>query len=314
MISAAQRYHATSDLWLVTTYFNPAGFRRKRESYERFLAPILAAGLPLLTVECAFGAAPFSLADGPGMLRRRARDVLWQKERLINLAIASLPASCRKVAWIDGDVLFENPDWAVEAARVLDRQPLVQLFSRAAQQLPDGTIAGESEQASFAAIGSTDTKPARQLEWEQHGHTGYAWAARRELLATRGLYDRFVLGGADHAIAHAACGGWDSPCLQRRWQTNPRQRDDFLAWAEPFEQDVGGDIGCIEGGLLHLWHGAEGHRRYEQRHRDLADLGFDPATALKLDEHGCWAWRDPESGLRELAAEYFRQRLEDQDV
>src|SRR5437867_4278139 len=56
-------------------------------------------------------------------------DILWQKERLLNLALRTLPPSCKKVAWIDCDVVFQADDWAERTSRLLDRFMLVQPFT-----------------------------------------------------------------------------------------------------------------------------------------------------------------------------------------
>src|SRR5690348_10790032 len=101
----ADRYAPAADLWVVTAYFNPAGFRSKRRNYDLFRDRIAAAGIPLVTVECALGGRPFELPHGPDVRRVHGRDVMWQKERLLNVAIAGLPAGCRKVAWLDADIL-----------------------------------------------------------------------------------------------------------------------------------------------------------------------------------------------------------------
>lgn len=112
----ADRYHPAPDLGLIATFFNPAGYRTKRVNYDRFRAPLDDAGLRLVVVECGFGDATFDLPAGEGVFHVRGRDVMWQKERLLNLALARLPAGCTKVAWLDADLLFENPGWAAETA------------------------------------------------------------------------------------------------------------------------------------------------------------------------------------------------------
>jgi hypothetical protein len=38
--------------------------------------------------------------------------VLWQKERLLNLAIKLVPLHVKSIAWLDCDVIFDRPDWA----------------------------------------------------------------------------------------------------------------------------------------------------------------------------------------------------------
>ncbi|HYD47870.1 MAG TPA: glycosyltransferase, partial [Terriglobales bacterium] len=315
-IVPAARYRSAGDLWLITTYFNPAGYRRKRQHYRRFREPIDAGGLPLLTVECAFGDRPFDLPAGEDVLQLRGRDVLWQKERLLNLAIARLPPSCTKVAWLDSDICFENEQWAALASAALERVPLLQLFEQAVLLPPDATEFDGAGQiiSSYAAVAAANLSLARSGEWEQHGHTGYAWAAQRDLLTRHGLYDRFVLGGSDHAIAHAACGAWDSPCLQRRWRANAAQERDFLCWAEKFHQEIDSRIGFVPGAVLHLWHGSESDRRYESRHQDLGRAGFDPARHLRSAANGCWQWAPEAPALAAVVGDYFRSRNEDEGL
>ena len=47
-------------------------------------------------------------------------------------------------------------------------------------------------------------KLAESLWFDIHGHTGFAWGARREVLDQVPLFDRAIVGTADHIIAHAS--------------------------------------------------------------------------------------------------------------
>ena len=62
-------------------------------------------------------------------MQRRARDVLWQKERLLNVALDFRPDDCEEVAWLDCDVVFAANDWPERARAALETHSLVQLFS-----------------------------------------------------------------------------------------------------------------------------------------------------------------------------------------
>ncbi|MFX5494217.1 hypothetical protein ABTD62_20980, partial [Acinetobacter baumannii] len=81
----------------------------RRRNYGLFMQGMREAGVPCLTVECAFGDAPFDLPPSLDVIQIRSETLLWQKERLLNLGASWLPASCRFVAWIDCDILFDNP-------------------------------------------------------------------------------------------------------------------------------------------------------------------------------------------------------------
>ena len=72
-----------SELYAITTYYNPASYRRRLRNYR------LQAGLkvPLVTVELGFGGT-FELTgdDADILVRLPAGSILWQKERLLNVA------------------------------------------------------------------------------------------------------------------------------------------------------------------------------------------------------------------------------------
>lgn len=314
MVAPAARYAPVDDLWIVTTHYNPAGYARRQRHSERFRAHLHACGLRVLTVECAFGDQPFLLAPAPDVLRVRARDVLWQKERLINLAIASLPPACTKVAWIDSDVLFENPAWAVETSRLLDRVALAQPFASIIRLPRDAEVYTGTGHTmpSMAAVLARDPHAARTATYDRHGDTGMAWAARRELLA-HGLYDACIAGGGDHAMAHAAAGAWEAPCLSRIIGGAGGYRAHFMRWAEPFHRAVGGAIGVVDGSALHLWHGDTADRHYVDRHHALNAFGFDPHHDLRVGAGGCWEWATAKPELHAWMADYFHRRREDGD-
>lgn len=309
----ARAYVPADDLGVVTCYFNPGGYRTRLRNYRRFAATLERSRVHWLVVECAFGSDPFTLPPSPRVVRVRARDVMWQKERLLNVAVAHLPATCTKVAWLDCDVLFANSEWAVETSALLERWAVVQPFKWVVR-LPRGFTAywglGDVWK-SFGAVYAHD--PARLVRgsFDKHGHTGFAWAARRELLERRGLYDACIAGSADHMMAHAMGGDWATACIDRIIGDNTPHREYFRRWAEGFHADVRGRVGYVHGTLLHLWHGDIADRRYVDRNQDLVRLGFDPATDLRVGAGGSWEWARDKPALHRWAVEYFGARRED---
>jgi hypothetical protein len=306
-------YQRADDLWVVTSYFNREKYASVAENLRRFREPLARAGQNFLAVECAFGSAPFDLEPAPDLLQVRARDVLWQKERLLNVAISRLPPACRKVAWLDCDVLFENPDWAVEASRLLDDHPVVQLYDRAVR-LPRGHTRHRGEGDAwdgFAAVHRRAPHLHREGRFGRHGHTGFAWAARREILGRHGLYDPCIAGSSDHLMAHAMYGDCDSHCVRLITGIGNRQHAHFLGWFRGFSRDVAGRVAHVPGRVLHLWHGEMADRNYLERHQELLRFDFDPGEDLKVGAGGCWEWNSPKPDLHRWAADYFRRRNED---
>jgi hypothetical protein len=308
---------AGGDLWVVFCHFNPVGYRTRPANLERFLRPFAGGRLPWMAVECVFGEGPFALPEGGNILRVRGRDVMWHKERLLNHAISRLPPQVRKVAWVDADVLFCDPEWAARASRELESVPVLQPFSDIVR-LPRGTDrhpGGDEGEVwrGFADVFRREPDAVLTGDFARHGHTGFAWAARRDWLETNGLYDCCITGSADHLMAHAFVGDWDGPCVRRVFARNAAHHRHFAEWCKRVYPSVRARVGCVPGGLLHLWHGETADRKYVDRNRELAAFRFDPVRDLRPAPDGspCWEWAADRPALRQWATEYFRKRRED---
>jgi len=47
--------------------------------------------------------------------------VLWHKENMINLGVQKLlPPTWKAFAWIDADIEFDSPSWAIDTLKVLN--------------------------------------------------------------------------------------------------------------------------------------------------------------------------------------------------
>jgi hypothetical protein len=244
----------------------------------------------------------------------RAADVMWQKERLLNLAIRSLPSRVTMVAWLDGDILFSNPNWATETCRRLERCAVVQPFASVVR-LPHGHAGynGEGQQwEGFAAVHARDRQIVRRGDFDRHGHSGFAWAARRDWIEEHGLYDACVAGSGDHMMAHAFAGDVTSACLDRILGRHNAHREYFAAWSARVRPAIRESIGFTPGAIHHLWHGEMANRRYVLRNRELADFDFDPRRDLRLGASGCWEWTESGARMRQWSRDYFGHRREDE--
>jgi len=312
-IRAADRYDRASDLWIISSFFNPNGYRTKTRNYRHFVGLVDGSNLNRLVVECAFGDEAFALPESPSVIRVRTRDVMWQKERLLNIALSRLPSQCSKIAWLDCDILFQNPEWAVQASRLLDSYRVVQLFDRVIR-LPKEHVFFSGQGDAWESFASVYQERPNQLlrgDFAMHGHSGFAWAARREVLQENGLYDACISGSGDHMMAHAFCGDWESTCIDRIIGQNNPHRAHFSDWCRRTYKNVRASVGCVAGTLLHLWHGDVDNRRYVTRNKELAALGFDPGHDIKIDDAGCWKWASEKPTLHRWARRYYARRKED---
>jgi hypothetical protein len=304
-------------LWAITCYFNPCGYRRRAANYQVFRQHLQ---VPLLTVELSFtGALELRQGDADLLIQICAGDVMWQKERLLNVAIESLPATCDRVVWIDCDVVFQDDAWPRAANATLDRHPVIQPFDMS-HELRRDVAPGEIDVAhtyitcrSLACgLASGEVKPDIMLSPNKRGlgiAIGLAWAARRELLQRHHLYDACVVGGGPNAITAGIMGNFQD--LIDYLHLNARRREHFLAWARPFHDAVRADLGCCAGTIFHLWHGDLADRNYRERRLCFAEFDFDPYSDIAIENGGPWRWNSDKPRMHRFVRDYFASRFED---
>ena len=283
-------------LHAVTCLFNPCGYRRLVENHRTFARHL---GVPLTTVELSFDGR-FEVPDSIRVTGDPAAHTLWQKERLLNLAIDSLPPEVDEVAWVDADLLFLNRGWAAEAERVLDEFAVCQLFERCHLTDAGGRVKWTAE--GWAKVRAAGRSPERKHQ------PGYAWAARRNLLTGGGLYDRDVVGGGDRSMAFAWAG---CPTPNGRQAEAPGWVRDYLDWAEGQRARTCGRIGVVRGDLVHLHHGEQKNRQYRERIGYLVDHDYDPAADLALDDNGLWRWASEKPAMHRAVRRFFERRNDD---
>lgn len=321
------RQPATSPLWAITSYFNPLGWRRRPDNYRVF-AQHLRRQLPLATIEWSIdGNFELGAQDADLLVQVQGGDLMWQKERLLNLLVPQLPSACTAVAWVDADVLLERADWPEAALQALQQHAVVQLFSDVrhlgplpmasllsdgpgdalslldrvglVSMIPPGTV----DKAAWFLARPPPMTPAEELS------PGFGWAASRDWLRHFPLFDAWVIGGGDSAYCHALLGSTER--VVQRHSLGPAQCDAYLPRAERMKQAAGGRIGFISGRISTLWHGELESRSYIERHKILARHGFDPSRSISLAESGVWQWTDEGRVAAGGVREYLLSRRED---
>lgn len=309
-IYPAATYEPSEDICIITCYFNPRNYRTKLRNYNAFSRPFLNAGIALFTIELAFDNNDFQLDASPTVLQIKGGDALWQKERLLNYLISQLPPKFEKVVWADADILFERADWLQQTSKALDTYSIVQPFASSIR-LPKNEICfsryGERHK-SFCAEFHASPNSHKSGIFELHGHTGYAWAARRNVLEACQLYDACLSGSGDHLMAHAFVGDFESGCVKKMVGKN-RYYAHFVQWGRNFFEHTKCNIGYVEGYLLHLWHGQTIDRHYHDRSKELIQMGFDPFEDIIVGENNAWKWNNQQ--LKDWSKHYFDGRLED---
>lgn len=298
---------------LITCYYNPNRYRSRYENFRTFAKKITEEGRHWRALELIFPGQSAQLTEYKNVISISGGDVLWQKERLLNLLIKKHAKKYDALAWTDSDILFENQNWEEESLAQLQHYPVVQPFSKVIR-LPRGhrTWQGEGEEwHSFASVYKKSPQLLLKGDFEKHGHSGFIWLMRSDILYKHGLYDCNIAGSGDHVMSHAFTGDWDSSCITRIMSGNKLHTKHFETWAKKVYRDIKARVGFTPGNIWHLWHGETEHRRYVLRNRELAEFGFNPYKDIRKTRNGLWKWASNKQRLHLWAKEYFGQRRED---
>jgi hypothetical protein len=176
--------------------------------------------------------------------------------------------------------------------------------------LPHGLAEGHCMPGMAVTLAHCGDRRRALADYFLHGHSGFAWAARRSVLDAHGLYDYHILGGGDIVIAHALFGDHDflrGRNLYCRHLTKAELAA-IAAWGRNLDAHVGGSVFYVPGRVLHLWHGNVAHRNYLERLQILKQNAYDPARDVILDHGGCWRWNSAKPELHHDVQSYFAMR------
>lgn len=249
-------------------------------------------------VELVFDDQDYKFQHLPNHTGLRTNTVVWQKEALLNLGIRQLlKLEYPKIAWFDGDIQFNSPEWYNEISDSLDKYNLIQAFR--AVRMHETALTCRVVKSTIASIGNVS--PA----------TGFAWAAKASMFDDMLLYDKLIVGGGDTLIYSAAMGTLGE-WLRKRSGTY-RHTAHIVEWANKWYEKVGGSIGYAETMIETFFHGNLRKRNYLNRHEILKTSSFDPVKHIITDpETGLLEWTDEaEDGIREDIRRYFVDRKED---
>ena len=306
-----------SPLWAITCLFGDRNDGRRLANYRAFRA---ALPVPLATVELAFGdLMQLNPDDAEVLISLSGGDAMWQKERLLNLALVHLPDTCRYVAWLDSDVILRRDDWPVAVCRLLDEFPVAQLFERVIECPRDldphdvTPVTADGSSLSFAwrwrhGQFSSQLRERKGDRNTRNCAAGIAWAARRELLDAFGFYDACIAGAGDRAMIGAMIDRCDDVVHGLRMTESFAKH--YLRWAGPVYAQVGGQIGCLSGDAVHLWHGDPHLRHHAHRHVVMNQSGFDPARDIVIKSDGTWRFNSDKPELYDFFRAYFNRRKE----
>jgi hypothetical protein len=309
------KYKNHPEAIIISCFYNPTNSPYRLKAFQEYHKTI--KHLNHYIIECVIGEGDNQLS-GIAHETVKTDSLLWHKEGLINLVVSRLPKKFKYVYWVDADVLFQNKNWMVDGVEELKKgakiiQPFdVCIHLNKDQMKPDFDVEAKKKHLdslpvrhkqmwrSFAYNNALKRLEGVSTNYDLHGHVGFAWGAQREVLEAVPLYDKALIGGADHIIAHAAMGQIPHSCITKSFADN---LDEVVKWSQRFYQVVEGRIGYVSGDLWHIWHGEIQKRQYLKR---IQDFTKKTTVIQKRDDNGLYVNEDGETD--DYIRRYFNHR------
>lgn len=316
-------YKSHQEAVIISCYFNPENSPYRLKAFKKWYKSI--KHLNHRIIECVIGEGKSQLPKSKYIEVIYTESLLWHKETLLNKIVKDLDQKYKYVFWVDADVLFTNKRWLVDGVKKLQHANLIQPFEYCVHLEKNETKPGFNLDSEISILNSSyqqgnrdliskrhpklwrsfcsnnnsffsETSPNANNNYDFHGHVGFAWGARRGILDKCPLYDRALIGGADHIIAHAAAGHIPHNCITKSFKDNI---EEIETWSHKFYTLVKGKIDYVEGNLYHLWHGDIKKRQYLKR---IQDFTKQNKSITEKDNNGLYVSKN------QYIKDYFRER------
>lgn len=303
-----------NNLHVISVISNACNYKRRYSLAHEYIKRMEdEINVVLYIVELAFDDQKFYVTqkNNPRHLQLRTQTApLWHKENMINIGIQKLlPANWKAMAWIDADIEFENPYWALDTLKILNgSKDVVQLFSHAV----DMNAAGLAMNV-FSGFGYQYCK---RLPYQKGGkamnqyHPGYCWAINRRAFDKIGaIYEDSILGSGDHNMALAFIGDGIRSLHSDVDADYKQSISDFQQKCKSIR------LGYTPGVIRHYFHGAKAKRFYVERWQILIKHRYSPQKHITKNKDGLLipSKNCPSKLLKEIY-DYFDSRDEDEGL
>jgi hypothetical protein len=266
------------DMAIITCYFNWCGFISPTRNFNRFLRQMDILGYPVYGVELSLNDR-FETTGRVGwkQIRVDKKNICFQKEACINLAEKFVPKKYKKIAWIDPDFSFTNPNWYNDTSKKLDTLKLVQMYDKGIGTDRFGRI----DRIHPGLMSMHGKVP--MVDWYHHpGHPGGAWGANRNLWKWGGLYPYAIMGGGDTVFIYTIFGFDFSGASYEHLNIGENSTFlEYINWKKKIMSYIKPeDVSYISGSFIHEWHGDRDNRGYNTRHKILERIDLNTNVIL----------------------------------
>lgn len=297
-------------LHVILCISNPCLYARRYILIKEFInrMELEESDVIIYVVEYAYKNQRFIITDSknPRHLQIRTDVPIWHKENMVNVGVKHLlPKNWKAFAWIDSDIEFENPSWAMDTLKVLNgTKDIVQLFSQC--------IDMNQHEEAMSIFTSFGYQYVKELQYSKQlvrfWHPGFAWACTRKAYEKMGgLYEKAILGSGDNVMAL-------SLIKKGLKGINELSTDDYKQSVLEFQERVKNlRLGYVPGVIRHYFHGSKKYRKYGERWQILLRHNFSPSLHLMNNQYGVLEpTKDCPIKLLDEIMDYFKQRNEDE--
>jgi hypothetical protein len=328
------------NFYVVMPISNSPRYKVRAENYKKARAVCEAAGVKLITVECAFGERDFEVTqrDNPMHVQLRSVDELWLKENMINIGInyiMQIDPDAGQIMWQDSDCFPMSPprEYYEEVFHQLQHYEFVQCWKYLQDFGPDYQPIGKVQMSFMATYEANGfqvpnektlkrgalrddmvVRANNKLEYAgKYGAPGLAWAANISAIKkVGGLIDWTILGAGDWHMALSLVSGHQPVRNDGKPLTAYLQK--IYDWQVRAERWIKRDVGYVNTTMGHWFHGSKVGRQYGTRGQILVDCDYQPDQDIKRDAQGLYVletWEERQIRLRDLIRYYFGSRNED---
>jgi len=263
------KYH--KDAVIIACYYNPLKNELRTSAFKEWYESI--KHLEHRIIECSINGSDWEIPLNKNIIRVNTFSNLWHKETLLNKVIDTLSKNEYKyVFWMDADVILENKNWLVESVKKFEEgYNVIQPFSQCKHLTPkddyrfiedysnsfrnNGSIKINAKENkiwdSFASVYKNNTSRFYSNDYDLHGHVGFIWGARLDNLKKCPLFEKGLIGGSDHIIAHATTGQFQERDILDVYKDNIDEVKSFMRLWNLYHNK----LTYVGGNLFHIYHG-----------------------------------------------------------
>lgn len=281
---------------IVTIHYNPLRNRRQRETYYEWMPTLGELAKYLKCYELVFDDDEPEIHGSVVIRGTRERNLMWQKEALLNLALSQCPPEIEYFAWLDHDMVILEEDWLKIAIKKIQEGAVACQLFKEIRYLDINRI-------------QTHNLPGRAATGD--GNPGGMWLGNRRYLdAIGGFHNAHIVGGGDQWVYAAMTGTLENYFKWAGANLSPKSRASIQQYYDQAKRH-GKGVASLNSPVCHLYHGTLKNKQYKTRDLILKRANFDPDKDIRINEDGILEWASDKPNLRREVRAYFENRRED---